>query len=135
MFGALHSGIPCLQINGTRAASFHFARKCLLKRKEPPEGGPVAANVASQDQLVVDNDLGAVAVDVPIMIAIMDNDGVVIAGDVTVVNHFAFPNHIAVAMLADRHAGADRADGHADFIRKCRHRSSDHRGGRDRSYI
>jgi hypothetical protein len=137
MFDALHGGIPCLQINGTPTASFHFDCKCLLKRKEPPEGGSVVASVVNQDQLVVDNDLGAVMVDIPIMIAILDDDRVVIAGGVALVNHFALPNHIVVAMLADRHAGTDRADthAHANFFGKCRQRSADHRGGRDRSYI
>jgi hypothetical protein len=97
----------------------------------------VVTSVVNQDRLVVDNDLGAVMVDIPIMIAILDDDRVVIAGDVAVMNHFAFPNHIAVAMLANRHAGTDRTDthAHANFFSKCRQRSPDHRGGRDRSYI
>jgi hypothetical protein len=37
MFGALHGGIPCLQINGTRTASFHFARMCLSNEKSRPK--------------------------------------------------------------------------------------------------
>jgi hypothetical protein len=125
------------QLRSISAASVSSNDKCLLKRKEPPDGGPLVSNVVNQDQLVVDNDLGAVMVDIPIMIAILDDDRVVIAGNVAVVNHFAFPNHIAVAMLADRHAGTDRTHTYANahFFGKCRQRSSDHRSGRDRSYI
>jgi hypothetical protein len=86
---------------------------------------------------MIDDDLAAVMVDIPIMIAILDDDRVVIAGGVAVVNHFAFPNHITVAMLADCHTRTDRADAHthANFFGKRRQRSPDHRGGRDRSYI
>jgi hypothetical protein len=135
MFGALHSGIPYLQINDAHTASFHFGCRCLFKRKEPPEGG--SSRFKRRWQLVVDNDLGVVAIDIAIMIAILDHHRVVIARDVAVVNHFALPNHIAVAMLTDRHAGTDRADAHAYayFFGKRRQRSADHRGGRDRSYI
>jgi hypothetical protein len=84
---------------------------------------------------MIDDDLAAIMIHIPVMIALIDDDRVVIAVSVAVANHIAVPNHIdiAVAMaLADGHA--DRADAHANFFCKCRQRSADHRGGRYRSY-
>jgi hypothetical protein len=84
---------------------------------------------------VIDDDLAAVVVHIPIMIALLDDDRVMIAV-IAVTNHIAVANYIDVAVamaLADGHA--DWTHTHADFLRKRRQRSPDHRGGRDRSYI
>jgi hypothetical protein len=92
----------------------------------------VEANSRSQRSIVVDDDLAAVAIDIPIVIAPLDDNRVAIAVIVPVANHFAFANDIAVTMtVADRHA--DRADADADFFRACRQRGSNKRGSRDYS--
>jgi hypothetical protein len=81
---------------------------------------------------VIDDDFAAVVIDVPIMIALFDDDRITIAVIVAVANHFTLADDIAVAMtLADGHA--DRSHTHANFFRKRRQRGSEQRGGRDNS--
>jgi hypothetical protein len=87
-------------------------------------------STVSQNSIVIDDDLAAVVVDIPIMVALLDDDRVVIAA-IAVAHDIAVAHRvdIAVAMaLADRHA--DRADADADFFRTGWQRGSDHRGGR-----
>jgi len=68
---------------------------------------------------VIDDDLAAVMIDVPIMIALFDDYRVAIAVIVPVANHLAFANDFAVTMaLTDR--CADRTDAHAHFFGECR---------------
>jgi hypothetical protein len=101
-------------------------------RQRPPEGGPVRTNHRSRRSVVIDDDLAAVVIDVPIMIALLDDDRVMIAV-IAVANYIAVAHDvdIAVAMtLANGHA--DRADTNAYFFRKRRQGSSDHRGSRYR---
>jgi hypothetical protein len=84
---------------------------------------------------VIDDDLAAVVVHVPIMVALFDDDRIVIAM-IAVANHVAVASYIdiAVAMaLTDGHA--DRTHTHANFFRKRRQRSPDHRGSRYHSYV
>jgi hypothetical protein len=78
---------------------------------------------------VIDDDLAAVVIDIPIMIALFDDDRIAIAVIVAVANHFALANDIAISMaLADGHA--DRSHTNANFIRNCRQRGSEQSGGR-----
>jgi hypothetical protein len=81
----------------------------------------------SRSSVVVDDDLAAVVIDIPVTIASLDNDRVAITVIVPVANHFAFANDFAVTMaLTDRHA--DRTHAYADFFGECRQRGSDKRG-------
>jgi hypothetical protein len=78
---------------------------------------------------VIDNDLAAVVIDIAIMITLFDDDRVAIPMIVAVANHFTLADDIAITMaLADGHA--DRTHTHANFIRNCRQRGSEQRGGR-----
>jgi hypothetical protein len=78
---------------------------------------------------VIDDDLAAVMIDIPIAIASFDDNRVAIAAIVPVAHHFALANDIAITMaFTDRHAG--RTHTHAKFFRRCRHRSPDKRGSR-----
>jgi len=81
---------------------------------------------------VIDNDLAAVVIDIPIMIALFDDDGIAIAVIVAVANHFTLANDVAITM-ALAHGHADRPHTHADFIRNRRQRGSEQRGTRDNS--
>ena len=55
----------------------------------------VEANSRSQSSIVVDDDLAAVVIDIPIVIALFDDNRVAIAVIVPVANHFA----VAVALI------------------------------------
>jgi hypothetical protein len=69
-------------------------------------------------------------VDIPIMVALLDGDRVVIAA-IAVAHNIAVAHHVDVAVavpLAYRYA--DRADADADFFRTGWQGGSDHRGGR-----
>ena len=72
---------------------------------------------------MIDDDLAAVVIDIPIVIALFDDNRVAIAVIVP------FANDIAVAVaFTDRHA--DRAHTDANFFCGCRQRGSDERGSR-----
>jgi hypothetical protein len=78
---------------------------------------------------VIDDHFAAVVIDVPIMVALFDDDRITIAVIVAVANHFTLANDVAITMaLADGHA--DRSHTHANFFRKRRQRGSEQRGGR-----
>ena len=79
----------------------------------------VQAYFRSRSSVVIDDDLAAVMIDVPVMIALFDDYRVAIAVIVAVANHLAFANDFAVTMaLTDR--CADRTDAHAHFFGECR---------------
>jgi hypothetical protein len=91
-------------------------------------------NLIAAGLVVIDNDLAAVVIDIPIVIALLDDDGIAVAVIVAVTNHFALANDLAVTMsVADRHA--DRTHTYADFIRSRRQRYSDKCGSRYNSKI
>jgi hypothetical protein len=78
---------------------------------------------------VVDDDLATVVIDVPVVIAPLDDNRVAIAVIAPLPNYFALANHIAVTMArTDRHA--HRAHAHTDLFRACRQRGSDKGGSR-----
>ena len=71
---------------------------------------------------MIDDDLAAVMIDVPVMIALFDDYRVAIAVIVPVANHLALANDFAVTMaLTD--CCADRT--HAHFFGECRQRGSE----------
>jgi hypothetical protein len=83
----------------------------------------------SPRSVVIDNDLATVVIDIPIMIAPLDDNRVAIAAIAPFANHLAFANHVAVAMaFTDGHA--TRTYTNADFIRSCRQRGDNKRGSR-----
>jgi hypothetical protein len=133
----MHGGISWLRINGIRRPSFHFAlwppSRCdfdLPMRKSRPKAALSSqASCRSPGSVVIDDDLAAVVIDIPIVIALFDDNRVAIAVIVPVANHFAVANDIAVAVaFTDRHA--DRAHTDANFFCACRQRGSDERGSR-----
>jgi hypothetical protein len=137
MFDALHSCIPCYADNIVWTASFHNADNVSSNEKSRPKAA-LSSKQWSTGSVVIDDDLAAIMVHIPVVIALVDDDRVVIARS-AVANYVALPNHVDVTIataFADCHTRTDRADAHthANFFRKCRQRSSDHRGGRDRSY-
>jgi hypothetical protein len=92
----------------------------------------VEANSRSQRSIAVDDNLAAVAIDIPIVIALLDDNRVSIAVIVAVANHFTLANDITVTMtFADRHA--DRTHTDADFFGACRQCGSNKRRSRDYS--
>jgi hypothetical protein len=81
---------------------------------------------------VIDDHLAAVVIDIPVMVAPLDDDRVAIAVIVAVANYLAFANDVAVTMaLADGYA--DRTHAHTDLFCACRQCGSDKRGSRDNS--
>jgi hypothetical protein len=125
MFDAMHGGNSWLRVNGIRRPSFHFA---LWPPSRSEKGRPKAALSSqascSRRSVVIDDDLAAVVIDIPIVIALFDDNRVAIAVIIPVANHFAFANDVAVTMaFADGHA--DRAHTDANFFCGCRQRGSD----------
>src|ERR1700742_5391466 len=100
-----------------------------MHAKRPPRGRPLlVTSYRARRSVVIDNHLAAVMVDVPVAVALLDDDGVVVAV-FGLAYHLTFAHHFAVAMvLTHGHTGADRADVHADFVSSHRQRSSNHRG-------
>jgi hypothetical protein len=83
--------------------------------------------------VVIDDHLAAVAIHIPIPVALPDDDRVTIAAIVAVANHLALANDVAVTMAGtDRHADRTHAHAHAhaNFFGTCRQRGSDKRGSR-----
>jgi hypothetical protein len=79
---------------------------------------------------VVDDDLAAVVIDIAIMIALLDDDRVMVAM-IAVANNIAVAHDVDIAVaMAFTNSHADRPYTHAYFFRTCRQRSSDHRGSR-----
>jgi hypothetical protein len=84
---------------------------------------------------VVDDDLAAVVIDIPIVIALLDDDRIVVAAiAVAIANYIALAHDVDIAVaMTFTNGHADRADTHAHFFRTHRQSRSDHRGSRYRS--
>jgi hypothetical protein len=78
-----------------------------------PDG--IQADCRWQGSVVVDDDLATVVIDIPVMIAPLDDHGVAIAVIVSVANHFAFAYHVAVT-VAFANGHANRPDTDADLF-------------------
>jgi hypothetical protein len=89
----------------------------------------IQANCGSRGLVVVDDDLATVVIDIPVMVALLDDDGVAITVIVAVANDLTFADDVAVTMaFANGHA--NRPDADADLFCACRQRGSDKRGSR-----
>ena len=80
---------------------------------------------------MIDDDLASVVIEIPITVALPDDDGVAVAVIATLTNDLALVNDIAVAVaLTDGHT--HRTHAHADFFRTGRQRGPDQGGSRYR---
>jgi hypothetical protein len=79
--------------------------------------------------VVIDDDLASVVIEIPITVALPDDDGVPVAVIATLANDLALANDIAVAVaMTDGHT--HRAHAHPDFFRAGRQCGPDQRGSR-----
>jgi hypothetical protein len=94
-----------------------------------------AANqLPTQSLVVIDDDLAPVVIDIPVAIALSNDNRVAIAVIAPLANHFALADDIAIAMaFADRHTNRTNAD--ADFFRACRQPGPDKGNGRYNSKV
>jgi hypothetical protein len=104
------------------------------------KGGPktalspdvIQADCCWQSSVVVDDDLATVVIDIPVVIAPLDDHGVAISVVVSVSNYLPLAYHVAVT-VAFANGHADRTDADADFFCACRQCGSDKRRGRHNS--
>jgi hypothetical protein len=88
-----------------------------------------ASQLPTQTLVVIDDDLAPVVIDIPVAIALFNDNRVAIAVIAPLANHFALADDIAVTMaFADRHT--TRTNAHADFFRACRQPGPDKGSGR-----
>jgi hypothetical protein len=78
--------------------------------------------------VVIDDDLTPVVIEIPVAIALSNDDGVAIAVIATLANDFALANNVTVAALTDGHADRTHAD--TDFFCTGRQCGPDQRGSR-----
>jgi hypothetical protein len=96
------------------------------KKERPPKGGRlIELNAINSGLLVVDDDRLSIAIDVPVVVALLDHDGFVAV--VTLADNVAIAIPIPVSG-SDGHA--DRTDTNANFFRASRH-STANSGRRD----
>jgi hypothetical protein len=72
---------------------------------------------------VIDNHGLVVVIHIPVVVALLDHDGVIVIPVVTIADDFTVAVAIAITITVagtDRHA--DRTDAYANFFRTCRHR-------------
>jgi hypothetical protein len=70
---------------------------------------------------VIDNHGLAVVIHIPVVIALLDHDGVVVIPVVTIADNVTVAITITIA-VAGTDGHADRTDAYANFLGTCRHR-------------
>jgi hypothetical protein len=73
--------------------------------------------------LTVDDDRLVVAINIPVVIALLDDDGFITIPVVTLANDFAITIPVTVS-VSDGHADANGADTNTNFFRASRHRTA-----------
>jgi hypothetical protein len=94
-----------------------------LKKERPPQRRPLDQNQRNQSRLptiAIDDDALPVMVHIPVVVALLDHDGIVAVPMVTIPDHVTITIAIPIT-VAGSDGNAGRTDTYANFFRASRH--------------